>query len=279
MKRRWWAEATAGAGRGCPPVSMSPGLRCAPASSFTYDWRAPPPGAPEGVAAERKAERRPCTFRKPSPAAAGRPFRVRKGGGRSAARAGGHGAKGRAGRGGAHQVAAKASEERPRLTQENPQKKPAPWSRPFRSGSWKRPERMDQAAASLSFLSGRTLTLTEAGLAANHCSSLVKGLMPLRRGLAGTFCEVILSMPGRVNEPTPRLLSEPAMVSSSEANTARTSLAATPLVSAMCEIRPDLVSVSLIAFGAAAFLATAFFAAGFLVVAVVAAFFAMFPVP
>src|SRR5690606_23945557 len=174
----------------------------------------------------------------------------------------------------------KISDRKPHPTGNNhTQKSRPPWSRPFGSGAVSAPERMDQAAASLSFLSGRTLTLTEAGLAANHCSSLVKGLMPLRRGLAGTFCEVILSMPGRVNEPTPRLLSEPAMVSSSEASTARTSLAATPLVSAMCEIRPDLVSVSLIAFGAAAFLATAFFAAGFLVVAFFAASFAVFPVP
>src|SRR5690606_41152617 len=52
--------------------------------------------------------------------------------------------------------------------------------------------RADQAAASLSFFSGRTLTLTEAGLAANHCSSLVNGLMPLRFGLAGTLTEVTL---------------------------------------------------------------------------------------
>src|SRR5690606_33884944 len=118
-------------------------------------------------------------------------------------------------------------------------------------GQDRRPGTVDQAAASLSFFSGRTLTLTEAGLAANHCSSLVKGLMPLRRGLAGTLVAVILRMPGRVNEPTPRLLIEPAMVSSSEARTARTSLAATPLVSARCETRPALVSVSLIAFGAA----------------------------
>src|SRR6476661_1991270 len=35
------------------------------------------------------------------------------------------------------------------------------------------------AAASLSFFSGRTLTLTVAGLAANHCSCLVNGLIPL----------------------------------------------------------------------------------------------------
>src|SRR3546814_20581644 len=68
---------------------------------------------------------------------------------------------------------------------------------------------VDQEAASLSFFSGRTLTLTEAGLAANHCSSLVKGLMPLRRGLAGTLTAVIFSRPGSVKEPTPFLLTEP----------------------------------------------------------------------
>src|SRR5690606_17347849 len=43
----------------------------------------------------------------------------------------------------------------------------------------------DQAAASFSFFSGRTLSLVEAGLAANQVSSLVNGLMPLRFGLAG----------------------------------------------------------------------------------------------
>src|SRR5690554_1023801 len=139
------------------------------------------------------------------------------------------------------------------------------------------PEQVDQDAASFSFFSGRTLTFTEAGLAANHCSSLVNGLMPLRRGLAGTFWDVILSMPGSVNEPTPRLLIEPAMVSSSAARTARTSLEATPVLPAMWDTRPDLVSDSLIALGAAG-LAGAFFAAVFLV-AFFTAFFAMFPVP
>src|SRR5690606_18534757 len=35
---------------------MSPGLRCATASSFTYDWRAPPPDAPGFVPAVWKAK-------------------------------------------------------------------------------------------------------------------------------------------------------------------------------------------------------------------------------
>src|SRR5690606_25237679 len=35
---------------------MPPGLRCATASSFTYDWRAPPPDAPGFVPAVRKAK-------------------------------------------------------------------------------------------------------------------------------------------------------------------------------------------------------------------------------
>src|SRR5690606_13563347 len=175
MKGRW-ADATAGAGRRCPPASMSPGLRCAAASSFTYAKRPP-------------------------------------------------------GHGGALLLTAKSATANPTPQGTITHKKAGPPGAGLLDPErWNAPERMDQAAASLSFLSGRTLTLTEAGLAANHCSSLVKGLMPLRRGLAGTFCEVILSMPGRVNEPTPRLLSEPAMVSSSEASTARTSLAATPLV-------------------------------------------------
>src|SRR5690606_32919511 len=131
----------------------------------------------------------------------------------------------------------------------------------------------DQAAASLSFLSGRTLTLTDAGLAANHCSSLVKGLMPLRRGLAGTLTEVIFSRPGRVKLPTPFLLTEPCTAASSEASTARTSFAATPEVSAMWDTRPDLVRASLIAFGAAGLAAAAFFGAAFFTALV--AFFAM----
>src|SRR5690606_5127733 len=76
-------------------------------------------------------------------------------------------------------------------------------------------ERCRQAAASFSFFSGRTLTFTDAGLAANHCSSLVKGLMPLRLGLAGTLTEVIFSRPGRVKLPMPFLLIEPCTAPSS----------------------------------------------------------------
>src|SRR5690606_35512548 len=53
---------------------------------------------------------RHCTFRKPSPVVAGRPFRAGKGGGRSAAKAGGHGAKRPPGRGGARQPTARQSE-------------------------------------------------------------------------------------------------------------------------------------------------------------------------
>src|SRR5690606_22897362 len=135
--------------------------------------------------------------------------------------------------------------------------------------------RRDQTAASLSFFSGRTFTLTEAGLAANHCSSLVKGLMPLRFGLAGTLTEVILSRPGRVKLPTPFLLIEPCTAPSSADVTARTSFAATPVDSAMWDTRPDLVRASLIAFGAAAGLAAAaaFFGAAFFTALV--AFFAI----
>src|SRR5688500_17426289 len=118
----------------------------------------------------------------------------------------------------------------------------------------------NQAAASFSFFSGRTLTFTEAGLAANHCSSLVNGLMPLRLGLAGTLTAVIFSRPGRVNEPAPFLLTGPCTAPSSDASTARTSREATPVASAMCATRPDLVRASLIGFGAAG-LAAAFFGA------------------
>src|SRR5690554_3147907 len=130
-----------------------------------------------------------------------------------------------------------------------------------------------QAAASLSFFSGRTLTFTDAGLAANHCSSLVKGLMPLRLGLAGTLTEVIFRRPGRVKLPMPFLLIEPCTAPSSEASTARTSFAARPVDSAMWETRPDLVSASLIGLGAAGFAGAAFFGAAFLTALV--AFFAI----
>src|SRR5690606_17064102 len=130
--------------------------------------------------------------------------------------------------------------------------------------------RRGQAAASLSFLSGRTFTFTEAGLAANHCSSLVNGLMPLRRGLAGTLTAVNLATPGSVKLPAPFLLSEPWMAPSSAPSTARMSFAATSVALAMWATRPDLVSGSLIAFGAAGL--AAFFGAAFLVVAF---FFAM----
>src|SRR5690606_34179265 len=131
--------------------------------------------------------------------------------------------------------------------------------------------RCGQAAASLSFFSGRTFTFTEAGLAANHCSCLVNGLMPLRFGLAGTLTAVNLATPGRVKLPAPFLFSEPWIAPSSAAMTARTSFAATLVASAMWATRPDLVRASLIAFGAAGLAAltvlAAFFGAAFLVVA------------
>lgn len=59
-------------------------------------------------------------------------------------------------------------------------------------------KRYAQRAASLSFFSARIFSFTVAGLAANHCSSLVNGLMPLRLGLAGTLTAVIFSRPGMV---------------------------------------------------------------------------------
>src|SRR5690606_36831923 len=102
-------------------------------------------------------------------------------------------------------------------------------------------------------------------------------LMPLRFSLAGTLTELILSRPGRVKLPMPFLFTEACTAPSSDASTARTSLAATPLDSAMCATRPDLVSASLIGFAAAGFaaavLAAAFFWAAFLTALV--AFLAM----
>src|SRR5688572_22909303 len=126
--------------------------------------------------------------------------------------------------------------------------------------------RVAQAAASFNFFSGRTFTLTLAGLAANHCSSLVNGLMPLRFGFAGTLTTVIFNRPGRVNAPAPFLLTEPCTAPSSADITARTSRGATPEVSEMCATRPDLPNASLIGFGAADLAAdfgAAFFDAAF----------------
>src|SRR5689334_7756015 len=113
------------------------------------------------------------------------------------------------------------------------------------------PRPADHIAASLSFLSGRTLSLVVAGLAANHCSSFVNGLMPLRLGLAGTLTALIFSRPGRVKVPAPFLLTEAATAPSSAAITARTSRAATPLASLMWATRPDLLRASLMGLGAA----------------------------
>jgi hypothetical protein len=84
-------------------------------------------------------------------------------------------------------------------------------------------------AASFRRFSGRTLSLVVAGLAANHCSSLVNGLMPLRLGLAGTLTELIFSRPGRVKVPAPFLLTDAKQAPSSADMTERTSRAATPL--------------------------------------------------
>src|SRR4249920_2238577 len=92
--------------------------------------------------------------------------------------------------------------------------------------------------------------------------------MPLRFGLAGTLTAVIFSRPGRVNEPAPFLLTEPATAPSSAAMTARTSLAATPLASARCATSPDLLRAALIGLGAAGLAAVfgaAFFFAAFFV--------------
>src|SRR6201991_1146498 len=134
----------------------------------------------------------------------------------------------------------------------------------------------DQAAASLSFLSGRTLTLTEAGLAANQRSSPVNGSLPLRFGFAATATEVIFSRPGSVNVPAPFLWTDAEIAPSSEARTAFTLLLSTPLCSTMCETSDDFDSGSLIGLRAAgAFaalagaLAAAFFAAVLVVLAMV----------
>src|SRR5690606_36050352 len=90
--------------------------------------------------------------------------------------------------------------------------------------------------------------------------------MPLRFGLAGTLTAVTFSMPGSVNVPAPFLLTEPAIAPSRADSTARTSRVATPEVSDRWATRPDLLSASLIGFGAAglvAALGAAFFDVAF----------------
>jgi len=49
----------------------------------------------------------------------------------------------------------------------------------------------------LSFLRALALNLTVTGLAANHCFSPMNGFLPKRLGLAGTFCAITLSKPGK----------------------------------------------------------------------------------
>ena len=60
-------------------------------------------------------------------------------------------------------------------------------------------EQSAYSAASFSFFSGRTLSRTEAGFAANHLSSPVNGSLPKRFFLAGTSCATTFSNPGSVN--------------------------------------------------------------------------------
>ena len=98
----------------------------------------------------------------------------------------------------------------------------------------------------MSFFIGRTLTFTVAGLALKVVGSPVNGLMPLRAFFAGTATAVILRMPGSTKVRGPFLLIEARIVSSSAAITARTSLAAAPVVPARCWISADFVRTLLI---------------------------------
>src|SRR6187401_1173644 len=72
-------------------------------------------------------------------------------------------------------------------------------------GAEKRRCGRDYFAKSFRFFRGRTLTTRRAGLAANICSSLVKGLMPLRALVAGLLMTVIFIKPGTVKMPGPFL--------------------------------------------------------------------------
>src|SRR4051812_12797904 len=59
--------------------------------------------------------------------------------------------------------------------------------------------------ASFKDLSARILITLRAGLALNICSSLVKGLIPLRAFTAGFWMATILSSPGSTKTPGPFL--------------------------------------------------------------------------
>src|SRR4029079_12004331 len=55
--------------------------------------------------------------------------------------------------------------------------------------------------ASLAAFTGRTLRIFRAGFALNTVGSLVKGLMPLRSGVAGFLTTMNLAKPGSTNSP------------------------------------------------------------------------------
>merc|ERR550532_122665 len=58
-----------------------------------------------------------------------------------------------------------------------------------------------QLMASFNFFIGKTRTVLLAGLALKTHGSLVKGLMPLRAGLAGFFFNFMLSTPPNLKAP------------------------------------------------------------------------------
>merc|ERR1711972_1018060 len=59
----------------------------------------------------------------------------------------------------------------------------------------------DQLTRSLNFLSARALTVLEAGLALKTHGSLVKGLMPLRAGVAAFFFNFRFNAPTNLKDP------------------------------------------------------------------------------
>lgn len=70
---------------------------------------------------------------------------------------------------------------------------------------FRRCSRRSYSAASFSFFSGRTFTLTDAGLAANHCSWPVNGFLPKPFFVAGTWIAETLNSRGSANSPAPFL--------------------------------------------------------------------------